>query len=66
MMDGRGHMDGPGGMMDGRGHMDGRGAQMAPPGGVRPGCDQGDCPQLGAPQTPGTPQPTPTISPQSL
>jgi hypothetical protein len=59
-----GRMDGRG-MMDGRGHMDGRG-QMAPGGGVNPGCDADDCPQLGTPQNEATPQPTPSISPQSL
>ncbi|HET6494935.1 MAG TPA: hypothetical protein VFH61_06180 [Thermoleophilia bacterium] len=42
-----GHMDGRG-YMDGRGHMDGRN-------GVNPGCDEDDCPQLDAPQTPATP-----------
>jgi hypothetical protein len=45
--------------MDGRGH-------MAPGGGVNPGCDADDCPQLGTPQNEATPQPTPSISPQSL
>lgn len=48
---------GRGGWMDSSGHMDDRGAQMAPRGGggLSPGCDDDDCPQLGAPQTPATP-----------